>query len=118
VRLVEVAELGDDVGGRVAGCQQLRRRAGALDLPDRAPRQSGRGAEPAFALRRPGGGPAAYRRVVSGRTTPPSTSAAVGTVRNEVPTANSMPVKVAPSGTGAVPLRVSGPRGSPMRSAE
>ena len=31
------------------------------------------------------------------------------TREEEVPTANSMPVKVAPSGTGAVPVRVSGP---------
>ena len=33
----------------------------------------------------------------------------MGTARSDVPTANSMPVKVAPSGTGAVPVRVSGP---------
>ena len=48
MRLVAVAQLGDDVGGRVPGRQEFRRRAGTLDLPDRAPRQPGRGAEPAF----------------------------------------------------------------------
>lgn len=47
--------------------------------------------------------------MVSGSTMPPSTSADMGMARNEVPTAKSMPVKVAPSGTGAVPVRVSGP---------
>ena len=40
---------------------------------------------------------------------PPSISAGVGTARNEVPTANSMPTNVASSGTGAVPVRVPGP---------
>lgn len=48
MRLVAVAEFADDIGGRIAGGQESRRRAGPLDLPDRAPRQSGRGAEPAF----------------------------------------------------------------------
>jgi hypothetical protein len=33
----------------------------------------------------------------------------VGTARSDVPTANSMPRKVAPSGTGALPVPVSGP---------
>lgn len=33
----------------------------------------------------------------------------MGTTRSEVPTANSTPTKVAPSGTGAVPVLVSGP---------
>ena len=33
----------------------------------------------------------------------------MGTARSDVPTANSMPTKVAPSGTGAVPVPVSGP---------
>ncbi len=32
-----------------------------------------------------------------------------GTARGEVPTANSMPTKAAPPGTGAVPVLVSGP---------
>lgn len=33
----------------------------------------------------------------------------MGRARSDVPTANSMPTKVAPSGTGAVPVLVSGP---------
>ena len=33
----------------------------------------------------------------------------MGTARSDVPTANSMPTKVAPSGTGALPTLASGP---------
>lgn len=47
--------------------------------------------------------------MVSGSTTPPSTSPGTGAARNDVPTANSIPVNRAPSGTGAVPARVPGP---------
>ena len=49
------------------------------------------------------------RRVASGSSRPPSTSVGVGTARSEVPTSNSMPTKVASSGTGAAPVLVSGP---------
>jgi hypothetical protein len=44
-----------------------------------------------------------------GKRGAPVDQAGVGTARSEVPTANSMPTKVAPSGTGAVPVLVSGP---------
>ena len=47
--------------------------------------------------------------MASGSSAPPSTRAGAGTARSEVPTANSIPRKVAPSGTGAVPALVSGP---------
>lgn len=47
--------------------------------------------------------------MVSGSSTPPSVSEGVGRCRSEVPIANSMPTKVAPSGTGAVPVALSGP---------
>lgn len=40
---------------------------------------------------------------------PPSTSVGVAKVRSDDPTANWIPVNTAPSGTGAVPVRVSGP---------
>jgi hypothetical protein len=44
VRLVEVVELGHDVGGRAAGGQQLRRRADPLDPLDRTACPAGGGA--------------------------------------------------------------------------
>jgi hypothetical protein len=47
--------------------------------------------------------------MASGSATPASTSAGVGTARSDVPTANSMPTKAEPSGTGAMPVLVSGP---------
>lgn len=49
------------------------------------------------------------RREVSGSVTPPSSRSPVGAIRSETPTAKSIPVNTAPSGTGARPVRVSGP---------
>ena len=49
------------------------------------------------------------RRVASSSSRPPSTRIGVGTARSEVPTSNSIPTKVAPSGTGAAQALVSGP---------
>jgi hypothetical protein len=113
VRLVEVVELGDDAGRRVPGRQQLRCRAGALDLPDHDPGpdepvEQGLGVVgPGVSQRVPSS--RNVRWVAPGSPMPPSTSAGVGTARKEVPTPNSVPVNVAPSGTGAVLVRVSGP---------
>ncbi|MET7404750.1 hypothetical protein [Streptomyces parvulus] len=47
--------------------------------------------------------------MVSGSATPPPLSTDAGTARNDVPTANSIPVNTAPSGTAAVPAHSSGP---------
>ena len=48
MRLVEVAERDDDIGGRSAGGESGRGRAGAFDLPHRAAGETGGRAEPAF----------------------------------------------------------------------